>query len=204
MRLALTAGPVALVERLDQIDGSRAPLHPLFLQAWLRVFGPTDLAGRSFSALCGLAAVAVIYLLGRFAFDERTGRWAAWLAAVCPPLVYYSQEVRMYAWLVLLTCVSWLVFLSFRRSAKPAQCLIYWLLLTSLGLQSSPRSFHGRGARPVIPVGPFLSEVITGVLADDPGRGDRFDHAMARPVHGPSDGLSHATLFDPVFARRPD
>ena len=115
MRVARTAGPAALIELLDQIDGTRAPLHPLVLQAWLRVFGPSDRAGRSFSALCGLATVAVIYLLGRAAFDEMTGRWAAWLAAICPPLVYYSREARMYAWLVLLTCVSWLVFLSFRR-----------------------------------------------------------------------------------------
>ena len=132
MQVARTAGPSALVKRLDQIDGTRAPLHPLVLQAWLRVFGPSDLAGRSFSALCGLGTVAVIYLLGRLAFDEMTGRWAAWLAAVCPPMVYYSQEARMYAWLVLLCAVSWLAFLSFRRTAKPAQCVIYWLLLTSL------------------------------------------------------------------------
>jgi mannosyltransferase len=132
MQVARTAGPAALVERLDQIDGTRAPLHPLVLQAWLRVFGSSDLAGRSFSALCGLGTLAVIYFLGRQAFDESTGRWAAWLAAVCPPLVYYSQEARMYAWLVLLCCASWLVFLSFRTSARPAQCLIYWLILTSL------------------------------------------------------------------------
>jgi mannosyltransferase len=132
MRVARTTGPAALVERLDQIDGTRAPLHPLILQLWLRAFGPSDLAGRSFSALCGLGTVVVIFMLGRLAFDEMTGRWAAWLAAVCPPLVYYSQEARMYAWLVLLTCLSWLVFFWFRRTAKPAESVSYWLLLTSL------------------------------------------------------------------------
>jgi len=132
MRVARSSGLIALVERLDQIDGTRAPLHPIVLQAWLRVFGPTDLAGRSFSALCGLATVVVIYVLGRVAFNLATGRWAAWMAAVCPPLVYYSQEVRMYAWLVLSSCLSWLVFLSFRTASKPAVCLVYWLLLTSL------------------------------------------------------------------------
>ena len=160
MRLARTPGPAALVARLDQIDGTRAPLHPLALQAWLRVFGPSDWAGRSFSTLCGLGTVAVIYALGRRAFDEMTGRWAAWQAAVCPPMVYYSREARMYAWLVLLSCVSWLIFLSFRRrhavprsaiessegdslaaasgwygtrgARDTARCVLYWLLLTSL------------------------------------------------------------------------
>jgi mannosyltransferase len=140
MRVARTAGPAALVERLDQIDGTRAPLHPLVLQTWLRLFGSSDRAGRSFSALCGLGTVVLIYLLGRAAFDEKTGRWAAWLAAICPPLVYYSQEARMYAWLVLLSCVSWLVFLSFRSTARPARCLVYWLLLTSL-VYSHPLGF---------------------------------------------------------------
>jgi 4-amino-4-deoxy-L-arabinose transferase-like glycosyltransferase len=132
MQVARTDGTAALVERLDQIDGTRAPLHPLILQAWLRVFGSSDLAGRSFSALCGLGTVFVIFVLGLRAFDETTGLWAAWLAAVCPPLIYYSQEARMYAWLVLLSCLSWLVFLSFRHAAKPGQCLVYWLLLTAL------------------------------------------------------------------------
>ncbi len=132
MQVAQSDGLRALVERLDQIDGTRAPLHPLVLNAWLRVFGPSDRAGRAFSAFCGMATVAVIYLLGRQAFDESTGRWSAWLAAFCPPLVYYSREARMYAWLVLLTCLSWLVALSFRHQARPSRQILYGLLLTSL------------------------------------------------------------------------
>jgi hypothetical protein len=132
MRVARSAGPLALFATLDQLDGTRAPLHPLVLQAWLFVWGSSDLAGRSFSALCGLGTVAAIYLLGLRAFDDRTGQWAAWLAALCPPLVYYSQEARMYAWLVFLSTLSWLVFLTFRTSAKPSRCAVYGLLLAAL------------------------------------------------------------------------
>ncbi len=132
MQVARADGPAALVERLDRIDGTRAPLHPLVLHAWLRVFGPSDLAGRAFSALCGLATVAVVYVIGRSAYDDRTGLWSAWLTAVCPPLVYYSQEARMYAWLVLLTALSWLVLLSFRQAAGTGRCVVYGLLLVSL------------------------------------------------------------------------
>jgi mannosyltransferase len=132
MRVARADGTTALVERLDRIDGTRAPLHPLVLHAWLRLFGHSDLAGRAFSALCGLATVVVVYLLGRRAYDDRTGLWSAWLAAVCPPLVYYSQEARMYAWLVLLTALSWLVLLSFRQATGTARCIGYALLLAAL------------------------------------------------------------------------
>jgi mannosyltransferase len=121
-----------MVRLLDQIDGTRAPLHPLVLRGWLRVFGSSDRAGRSFSAVCGLATVLTTYLIGRRAFDGRTALWSAWLAAVCPPLVYYSQEARMYSWLVFLTTLSWLAFLSFRRAAGPIRCARYGVLLTAL------------------------------------------------------------------------
>jgi mannosyltransferase len=132
MRVARAGSVQELLALLNRIDGTRAPLHPLLLQTWLRVFGPSAFAGRSASALCGILTVGLVYLLGRQAFDATTGRWAAWLTAVCPPLVYYSQEARMYAWLVLLTCLSWLVIFSFRRSAMAAQYALYWLLLSSL------------------------------------------------------------------------
>lgn len=132
MRVARAAGPGAIVSELDAIDGTRAPLHPLVLHGWLWAFGDSDLAGRSFSVLCGLATVAVVYLIGRSAFDHQTGLWSAWLTAVCPPLVYYSQEARMYAWLVLLTAVSWLVLLSFRSAAGVGRCAGYGVLLAAL------------------------------------------------------------------------
>ena len=80
----------------------------------------------------GLLTVLLVWLLGLRLFDDRAGRWAAWLAAVCPPLVYYSREARMYAWLVLLTCLSWLVFLSFRHTAGLRLKVVYGLLLAAL------------------------------------------------------------------------
>lgn len=132
MRLARTKSPSELVALLGQIDGTRAPLHPLILQGWLRLFGTSELAGRSFSTLCGILTVAAVYVLGRRLLDEQAGRWAAWFAAVCPPLVYYSQEARMYALLVLLTCLSWLVFAESRRRAGTPAKAAYWLLLTGL------------------------------------------------------------------------
>lgn len=132
MRVARAGGPLAMVAELDRIDGTRAPLHPLVLRAWLALAGPSDLAGRAFSALCGLATVGVVYRIGRDAFDARTGLWAAWLTAVCPPLVYYSQEARMYAWLVLVTAISWRRLLSFRRDAPVARCVGYAVILAAL------------------------------------------------------------------------
>ncbi len=191
MRVARAAGPTALLTRLAEIDGTRAPLHALVLQAWFRVFGASDLAGRSFSAICGLLTLAVIYRIGRDTFDESTGRWATWLAAVCPPLVYYAREARMYAWLTLLTCISWLVFISFRRTVKPAQCLVYWLLLSSL-VYSHPLGLfmvaaHGlafllvrRSVKLSLPA--WLTIQLAVVLAIAPWLGRYMDHGTDYPM----------------------
>src|SRR5271166_6275451 len=140
MRLARTANPATLILLLGQIDGTRAPLHPLILQNWLRLFGTSEPAGRSFSVVCGIITILVVYRLGQRLFDEPMGRWGAWFTAVCPPLVYYSQEARMYAGLVLLTCFSWLVFIEFRHAARLRSKVAYWLLLTGL-VYSHPLGF---------------------------------------------------------------
>jgi 4-amino-4-deoxy-L-arabinose transferase-like glycosyltransferase len=108
MRLARSASPALLLERLFQIDATRAPLHPLLLQAWLKIFGTSEAAARSLSVVCGVATVVLIFYLGQLAFDLETGLWAAWLAAVSPALVVYAREARMYAVLVLVTCCCWL------------------------------------------------------------------------------------------------
>ena len=131
-RLAQAAGPAAMIELLGRIDATRAPLFPLLLMGWCKGFGDSDLAARSLSAWLGVLTVVAVYGLGRSALDERTGRWAAWLCALCPPLVYYSQEVRMYALLVPLTVGSWWTFLAFRHSASSGHVLGYAALLAAL------------------------------------------------------------------------
>jgi len=132
MRLARAPGPVAMLGLLKQIDATRAPLHPLLLQGWLRVFGPSDLAARSLSALFGLLTVAVVFRIGREVFNTPTGLWSAWLCAVSPVLVRYSREVRMYALLGLLTCLAWALLFSFRRSASKAKQALFTMALVAL------------------------------------------------------------------------
>ncbi len=133
MRLARTQGPRALFGLLQEIDATRAPLHPLLLQGWIALLGPSDLSGRAFSALCGIVTVALVYWVGLNAFDRATGLWASWLCALSPILVYYSREVRMYALLVLLTCLGWGCLFAQRRSPRPWWLWVYALCLIALG-----------------------------------------------------------------------
>src|SRR5437870_5593367 len=104
MRLTEEPNVRELLQELDKIDATRAPLHPLVLHVWLRAFGPSDFAGRALSAVCGVLTVLLVFRIGRTLYDDSTALWGAWLAAISPLLVRYSQEARMYAWLVMLTC----------------------------------------------------------------------------------------------------
>lgn len=132
MRLARQPDPAALIRLLQEIDATRAPLHPILLQSWLALFGPDDWSGRAFSAVCGVATVWLVYLLGRDACDRRVGLWAAWLAVLSPALVRYAQEVRMYSWLVLVTCVAWWLLLRIRRGCGGGGLAAYALSLLAL------------------------------------------------------------------------
>ncbi len=137
MRLARTESPPALLRLLDQIDATRAPLQPFLLQGWISIFGPSDLSGRSFSALCGILTVAAVYWVALRAFDATTGLWASWLCAISPLLVYYSREVRMYAWLVLVTCLAWGVLFSQGRSPQFGKLVLYGLSLMAIAYSHS-------------------------------------------------------------------
>jgi 4-amino-4-deoxy-L-arabinose transferase-like glycosyltransferase len=102
-----------LSRSLAQIAGdAAADIHPpgyyWLLKGWTALFGRTAFGMRSFSAVAGLLLVWVIYQLARtLASNPRRpggpamALLAAWLAALNPLQVYYSQEARMYLLLAL-------------------------------------------------------------------------------------------------------
>jgi hypothetical protein len=131
-RVATAPTPTSALALLREIDATRAPLHPLLLNGWLRVAGDSVPAGRAFSAVCGVALVAAVFALGRRLLDARSAWWAAALAAFSPPLVHYARELRMYALLALLAALAWLVAGSAVRW-DGRRSLAYVALLVALG-----------------------------------------------------------------------
>ncbi len=77
------------------------PLHHLALWATVRVFGNSEFALRIPSFVAGTLVIPAIYELGRELYDRRTGLIASAFVAASPLLVWYSQEVRMYAFVTL-------------------------------------------------------------------------------------------------------
>jgi len=78
------------------------PLYPILHHLWMRL-GGGDAFARIPSAVFGVAAVGLVYLLARRLLGERPALAAAALLAVSPYHIYYSQEARHYALVVLLT-----------------------------------------------------------------------------------------------------
>ena len=100
------------------IEGTASDIHPplyyILLRGWREFLGDSEFGLRSFSAFAGILTVAATIALGRLFFHTRAGPpigrsdpnpCCAFLAAVNPALVYYSQETRMYSLLGLLTAV---------------------------------------------------------------------------------------------------
>jgi len=94
------------------------PLYYLLLHFW-RVFGESEAALRSLSAVAGALSTVVLHALGARLFDRRTGFVAGVLLALAPIHVWYSQQARMYAWLgfwALLSSLCLVAFLDSRRA----------------------------------------------------------------------------------------
>ncbi len=100
-------------------DFSRSDFHPpgyyWLAKTWGYVFGISEVGIRLLSVVAGVMVVFIVYKIA--------GQPAAWLTAVNPLLVYYSQEARMYSVATLLAVMlvwaeknnkhGWLVMLSF-------------------------------------------------------------------------------------------
>lgn len=82
------------------------PLYYITLNLWEYVFGESETSSRMLSALFNVLTVYVIYRISAYLYDKKTGLIAAFLLAISPFHIYYSQEARMYALLGMLSILS--------------------------------------------------------------------------------------------------
>jgi len=112
---ALAARSLAAITR-DAAHDIHPPLYYYFLHLWVRLWGNSEIALRSLSALAGTIMVFATFLLGRELFPRRVAYVAALLAAISPFQVYYSQEARMYILVALWSVLAVLFFVRWMRS----------------------------------------------------------------------------------------
>lgn len=101
------------------------PLYFLLVKVFM-LFGQSEFIIRLPSALCSAGSIFILYLLGRDLFDERVGQVSALIIAICPLQLFYAQEARMYAQLLLLIVFSNWCFIRALRSDS----ILWWGLFT--------------------------------------------------------------------------
>ncbi len=104
----------------DLVDNVHGPLHTLAVALAAMLGSTSEGVLRTPSALAGVALVPVMaWLAARFAGRE-TASAAAWLAAGSPFLVWYSQECRNYAFVMLAAAGATALVLELHRRCEPA------------------------------------------------------------------------------------
>ena len=101
---------------------THTPAYYVLLRHWIGLAGIGEVTLRLPSVLAGVATVYVVYLVGTELFDRRRGVLAAGMVALSRFHIDHSQEVRMYAFVALLTGLSfyWLVKLNERYTRRSA------------------------------------------------------------------------------------
>jgi 4-amino-4-deoxy-L-arabinose transferase-like glycosyltransferase len=82
------------------------PLYYLLLQGWYQMVGVGALQSRWFSVLVGVLAIPLGWRVAHDLFGKRTAWLTALLLTISPFHIYYSQEVRMYGLMVVLTLAA--------------------------------------------------------------------------------------------------
>jgi len=108
------------------------PFYYLILHYWMMVFGTSESAVRLLSALFGVLAIPMIYVIGRQLFKKEVGLVAALILALSSFNIQYSQETRMYSLMVLLALFSMYFFLRFLQRSTLASSAGYILCTTLL------------------------------------------------------------------------
>ena len=174
------------------------PVYFVLTWLWAAPFGDSELALRSVSALAGVALIPVLYLAARDLVSRRAGLIAAWLAAVNPLLVWYSQEARSYSLMLLFSAAAFLFFVrALKDKDRGARQLYLWGAASALAIATHYLSvvlivpeavllwiYSGIPRRPLL--GAFAIPVVTGLallplLADQAGHGGWISGLPLRP-----------------------
>jgi mannosyltransferase len=106
-------------------EDGHPPLYVALLRVWTRVLGESESAVRSLSAVIGVATLAAFFALAFRLLSRRAALIATLLLACAPYHVYYSQEARNYALLLLLTVLSYLGLVAWDERPTPARAVAY-------------------------------------------------------------------------------
>ena len=112
------------------LHGGRPPVYVVLAHFWIELFGTSEEATRSLSALAGVLSIPVIYLIGKRLFSRNVGMISAFFMAVSQFQIYYSQDFRYYSLFVLMTLLSYYFLLIVLKNRNIINLTLY--VLTSV------------------------------------------------------------------------
>jgi mannosyltransferase len=110
------------------------PTYYLLLRGWMALWGDSEAALRSLSAVASTLCIPVTYFLGRELFGRSQAVVGALLFALCPLSLYFAQEARVYTLLMLAaTIVLWAAAV-FQRNPRSVRAAVFYALFATLCL----------------------------------------------------------------------
>lgn len=84
------------------------PFYAVVMFIWVHLFGDSEISIRILPLICGLLTIVLTARLAAAYGGAHAGPIAAFILAISPPHIWYSQEARQYSLLVLLvTSCTW-------------------------------------------------------------------------------------------------
>lgn len=103
--------PAQIIRLVIAGSHKNPPLYYCLLHYWTVLFGDSDFSVRSMSAVFGFFSIVMIYKVGAILFDQKVGMWGSLLLALSAFHIQFSQEVRAYSLMSLLTLLSLYFFI---------------------------------------------------------------------------------------------
>ncbi len=112
------------------------PLYHYLLAAWMQLFGTSDVAIRTFSAMLVIPSVALAWRLGRVVGGASGAALTALLVALSPFAIHYGQEAAMYGLLLPLALATLLAAIGVLDGSRDtrARWLVAYVVFGTLAL----------------------------------------------------------------------
>lgn len=123
--------PVSQIPAALKRDGA-PPLYYVLLHYWIDVFGLSDIAVRSLSAVFGLLTIPLVYLDGKLLWNKKAGYVAAILFTLSPFSIEYSTSTRMYSLVMFLTSIGIWAVVSCLKKPNIKNCVTLTVVTSAL------------------------------------------------------------------------
>jgi uncharacterized membrane protein len=120
----LASNSYSEIVRLVRAD-TAPPLYYLLLHGWMRIFGSSELALRSFSCTCATLSLAIVYALcRREKFSLRQTAIVLSVLSMSVLQVRYARDARCYALVSLFAAIQLYGLFAYRESRKIRHALV--------------------------------------------------------------------------------